>query len=442
MTNKHRAVERLKTVLIVLLACSAVFLAAQTLFPMRDQGLLSKLPSASSSPAEESTSSDLSGRFLRPAAFAVTWQDGRYGLLYHQEDSEAYTYLYSVLAEALAAADAPSAASSSAWQSALSRQSLYCEYSGSLPLDAFSFWLSGDKNTALSGYSFRALCVTAKELYFLSEDLSSAYVCSLSADLTASLNRFFTHFTPNGALFAYQDSRFVSLRSDTLLLPTTPLVPTLTGECPISASSSPSDSSYTPNDALFSALQQLSFHPQTNPLYAVGDGWAITDAGETLRVSADGTISYKRSDFDANRYLLEGAPLEWTKDLVESVLSPLAGSAHVYLQRVSTLGQTTTITYGYAFRGAKIDLSDDGWCAAFTFEGDAITSFTLRLRRYAVLEGGDVALLPQEQALAALGMDEAEENSARSLEIYYYDAGTGEAMKPFWAAKEADHGKQ
>lgn len=458
MKAKHRrALEGLKSLLIVLLACSALFLASQTLFPMREQGLLSKLP-VSAPLASEEPQTGLYSQLLRPAAFAVTREEGRYGQLYHQNSLEDYTQLYTTLAEAFTLAQSPVEISVSAWTNVLSHPGLYCEYLGAIPLDVFSLWLSGTENPTLSGHSSRYFYVTETALYFWED--STPYSCPLTTDLTPTLSRLFTGFTPNGALFAHQDTRFSPLQNHDLVLLTTPIVPTLTGEIPISASpsSDTNDPTFVPNDALFDLLQQLSFHPQTNPLYAVGDGYAITDSSETLRISSSGQISYKRSDFSTIRYFCEENPLEYTKNLVESTLGNLAGNAHIYLQNVEKSGQTTTISYGFAFYGAKIDLEDTLWCATFTIEQDTITSFSLRPRRYTVLEGGDVALLPQEQAVAVLGgfsndfpsnSSISSQNSVHlqqtrtlseadplSLGIYYYDLGTGEAIKPFWAVKE------
>lgn len=429
--KNRRALERVKSLLIVLLFCSAVFLAGQTLFPVRSEGLLSRLPSASSAPAEENPSA-FPNQMLRPAAFAVTWSEGRYGQLYYQDDTADYTQLTTLLAEAFSSAGEPAAVTQSVWRSALAQPGLYCEYLGAIPLDGLSLWLSDGENPSLSGFSARRFCVTADALYFVSDDHALPYAAPLTQSLQTALTALFAQFTPNGARFAYEDTSFSPLKQDSLVLLTTPIVPTLTAETPTAISGDTLSGSFSANDPLFSLLQTLSFHPQTNPIYAVGDGFALTDGGETLRISADGQITYKRSDFSTIRYSCEENPLKYTEKFVDSTLGSLSGSAHLYLQNVEKTGQITTISYGFSFYGAKIDLSDTLWCASFTVEDNVLTAFTLRPRRYTVLESGSVALLPQKQASAALSSSDRGVN----LLVVYADRLTGEALKPFWALEK------
>lgn len=431
--DPYRSLERVKTLLIVFLSCSAIFLASQTLFPTRGVSLLSRLPAAENTPSEES-SGGLYSSVLRPAAFAVTGSEGRYGQLYHDADEESYTQLFTPLAEALSTAGAPTPITWDRWRQALAQTGFYCQYLGSLPLDELSSWLSETPNRSLTGHYAQRLCVTADTLYFLPADGSTPYAAPLSGSLDESLSSLCAAFPSNGARFAWEETGFSALQSDSLLLFTTPVLPALTGTCPTSVSQGDvtNSSTFVANDALFAILQKLSFHPQTNPLYAVGPGFAITDSSETLRISADGTITYKRSDFSTTRYFLEENALDFTNDLARSTLGALAGDGYIYLQNVTQSGKTTTITYGYAFRGAKIDLSGAAWCASFTVEDHAITAFTLRPRRYTAVEGGDVALLPQTQAVAAL--DRSTHNAR--LGMVYADTGTGEAMKPFWALEQ------
>lgn len=419
--KRRRLWEGCKTLLIVLLTCSAVYLAGWTLFPQQIGGFLSRLPQGATSAAE--TSGSFSDQTLRPAAFAVTWEEGRYGLLYHQEDQEGYTQVSALLAEALSDAAAPTSSSRRDWLQALSAPGVFFEYLGPIPLDALAHWLSGQDNAALSGFSSQRLCVTAGKLYFQNED-QRYYSCALAPDLSGALNSLFPLFSPNGARFAKEDARFERLRADALVLPGVPSLPQLIGENPL-ALTDPA----APGEDISHMLQALSFHPQTNPLYTITGGWAITDGSETLRLSADGQLTYRRSDSADARFPIDDLA-DATRSLAEKTVGSLGGVGRLYLQSIRQGSGVSVVTYGYAYRGAAIRTGSEGWCAQFTVENGAVSSFVLNPRRYAAVENSVGLLLPQEQAAAALS-DQGEQ----ALELLYDDAGSHESLSPFWAVR-------
>lgn len=421
--KRHRLWEGVKSLLILLLSCSAVYLAGRTLFPQESGGLLSRLPQSSAVPTQ-ATQSALLSQVLRPATLAVTWDEGRYGLLHHQEDQEVYTQLTTLLAEALNGASAPSPTDRPAWNRALSQPGFFCEYLGPIPLDALARWLSGQDNASLAGVQALRLCVNAQTLFF-TDGADHYYTAPLSADLSAALEELTGELSPNGARFAGSVSGFRLLHPDSLILSLTPELPELAVSAPVVLS----DLS-APSPELVQMLQALSFHPQTNPLYAVTGGGAITDGGETLRITSAGELTYRRSGEDAARYPTGGHPLDATLTLAEATVGAVCGDARIYVKDIQTQGQTTVITYGYAYRGAAIRLEQEGWCAQFTVENGAVSAFVLRPRRYTVQEGSSIVLLPQEQAAAALRGGQKDQ----LLTPLYEDTAGAQTMVPFWAA--------
>lgn len=422
--RRRRFWEGFKTLLIVLLSCSAVFLASQTLLPHSGRALLSRLSQSTPTPGSLTTSAR-SAQTLRPAAFAVTWEEGRYAVLYHQEDQEGYAQLSAILSEALNDASAPYVITSRQWEQALSQPGIFCEYLGPMPLDALNLWLSNQENPALEGHTAWRLCVTARTLYFSASGADeSYYAAALSADLSASLDALPQRFSANGARFACEDGSYPLLRRDALVLSDTPSVPCLQGADVLSVGDDGS-----PDETLTRILQLLSFHPQTNPLYAITGGYAITDSGETLRITGS-TLTYRRQGDDLPRFPVSGSPVDATRTLAEETVGALSGDARLYLRSITREGNVTTITYGYAYRGAAIEHSGEGWCVKFTVEDNAISSFELRPRRYTVLEGQDVTLLPQEQAAAIVTQ------RGRSLAVFYEDTlSAQEQLSPFWATR-------
>lgn len=421
--KRYRAWEGFKTLLIVLLSCSAVYLAGATLFPQGTWGLLSHLgQTAQSQPLRPSV---FLNQTIRPAAFAVTWEDGRYALLSHQDDPESLDQLSAILAEALSSAGEPTPVTNQDWESALSRPGLFWEYLAPLPLDTLSRWLSGQTNTALAGLSAQRLCVADNTLYFLDDAATIYYACPLSVDLSPSLAQFDRRFSPTGARFAFEDPGYRLLRRDTLVVATTPDLPRLLAEDPLSISD-PAQ----PSGALSQVLQRLSFHPQTNPLYAVSGGYAITDGSETLRIASNGQMTYRRSQDTDPRFPVGDSYLDATRTLAEESLGSLCGSARLYLHSVSSASGVTTVTYGYAYRGAAIRVDGSDWCAQFTIEDGAVSAFTLRPRRYTALQEDRAVLLPQEQATAGLsGL------RGRTLSLLYEDDRQASPLTPFWAVR-------
>jgi len=422
--KRRRFWEGCKTLLIILLSCSTVFLASRTLLPQGGRTFLSRLSPSATGSVGSLDSLTRSAQTLQPSAFAVTWTEGRYAVLYHQEDQEGYTQISALLSEALNDAATPVPVTARQWELVLSQPGAFCEYSGDIPLDALTLWLSDQDNPVLTGYSARRLCVTAQTLYFATSGADERYYAApLSTDLSASLDYLAQRFPANGARFACEDGSYPLLRRDALVLSSTPSVPCLQGEEPFAV-----NEDGTPDATLNRILQLLSFHPQTNPLYAITGGHAITDGGETLRI-LDNTLTYRRTDDSALRFPAEH-PLDATRMLAEATVGATAGDARLYLREVATQGSVTTVTYGYAYRGAAIEQGVDGWCAKFTVEDHAITSLILRPRHYTVAEAQSVTLLPQEQAAAIVG--------ARGLElvILYEDPlGVQDRLVPFWATR-------
>lgn len=424
MKGKRRRVwERVKTLLILVLSCSAIYLAGQTFFSEQLGGLFAR--SIQTEPASPGAA-PLSGQTLRPAALAVTWSDGRYGLLYHQDDQEVITQTSALLAQALTGAAAPKTVTRQAWLQALGEPGLFCQYLAPMPLSDLSRWLSGREETNLAGVWSQRLCITAHTLYFQGEG-EVYYACELANDLSAPLGQLTEQVSANGAHFAGESDQYPNLRADSLILSLTPRLPQLLAEDPI-----PLSDPAQPPEALSSLLQTLSFHPQTNPLYPVTGGWAITDGGETLRIDPQGQLTYRRSDQSDLRFPADEPALDATRALAEATVGSLCGDARLYLQSVRQEGGQTVIAYGYAYRGAAIQTGEEGWCAQFTVKDGCVDSFTLIPRRYTAQESADALLLPQEQAAAALDPDA----SHQALELFYEDpALSSQELAPFWAVR-------
>lgn len=424
MKGKHRAQERVKTLLIVLLSCSALYLAAVTLLPGGPARLWSRLFSQGESDplANAGGQSSFLNDTLRPAALAVTGEEGRCVYLYDQPELEGYTQASTLLAEALSTAGAPQRITSAQWRQALSAPGIYLEYLGDLPLSDLSRWLAGQDNPALLGFQSRRILVGEKELYFYDEALGAPYAAQLSVRLNAGLEQLAQTLSPNGGRFAFEERGYQRLRAETLLRAYTPAMANLTADAPIAVSEDGS-----PNDVLSRLLRALSFHPQTNPLYAIPGGWAINDGGDTLRISG-GAVTFRQSGEEAPRFPTGDSPLDAARTLVEQTLGSLSGDARLYLRSLEETDGVTTVTFGYAYLGGAIQVGEGGWCAQLKLENGAITALTLYPRHYTAL-AETTTLLPQEQAAATLSG-----RGVWAIRVCYEDNRDGTPLTPFWAA--------
>lgn len=425
MKHKSRPFwERAKTLLIVLLACSALYLAAVTLIPGGPAGLWGRLfvrgdgDGLSGSGGQQTFRSDT----LWPAALAVTGQEGRYVLLYDQAELESYTQTSALLAEALSSAGTPAPISSSQWRRALSGEGIYLEYLGDLPLDDLSRWLAGQDNPALSGFQSRRILVGEGQLCFYDESRSGAYAAALSVPLTQGLDDLAQSLSPNGGRFAFEETEARRLRPETLLRASTPSMAALSADTPIAVTEDG-----VPNDALSRLLRVLSFHPQTNPLYAIPGGWAINDGGDTLRISSQGVVTFRRSEAEP-RFPAGDHPLDAARTLAEQTVGALCGDARLFLRSAAEENGVTTVTFGYAYLGGAIQVGDEGWCVQLKLEGGAVSSLTLYPRHYTAL-AEDTVLLPQEQAAAAIT-----DRGVWAMRVCYEDRRDGTTLEPFWAA--------
>ena len=138
--SKKRRIERLKSALIVLLSCSAVFLLVRTqaaIVSSEDSG------TAYQAEAEGSSSTESPGATARPLRMAAAIQRGsevvRYGVQYDQESTDSlYQQSYSLLVEALSSASQPRAVGETEFQQALSTApGLYFDWQGEIPVAVF-----------------------------------------------------------------------------------------------------------------------------------------------------------------------------------------------------------------------------------------------------------------------------------------------------------------
>jgi len=417
---RRRLIELGKDLLIAALACSAVFLAAQT-------SLLSELglAPASQAPAPQIRQPQ---EAARPYALAVRNGRGLYAAAYDPTAVDAaFDALSPLLGQALAAARDAAAISQARWEALLERPGIYCAFEGSLPLALLSDWL-GAGPSSLDGDA---------QALLLSQGTDGVWLCwregeRCFAAATAApdgLSEALAEYNPNGSAFAYalarNDDAYRTLDPYVLIPMTIPQPQVYTVTAP----------DFTADrDALERLQAALGF--QAGAAYESADGaLAITEGTDRLRVTQAGDVTYHARE--AGRWTVsapdqaptaaQAAEAAWQ---ILGAVSEWAGQATYLLTGCEETSGGWTVTFQYRLGGIPVRALEDDWCARFTVQGGQITDFALRLHTFTDA-GESTLLLPQRLAAAAL---DSLPGTGGRLALRYTDGGPG-TLTAGWTAR-------
>lgn len=368
----------------------------------------------------------------RPARMAVKNSAGRCGAQY---DAAAVDALFeqtgTLLGEALGSAGAARPVSEDLWRQALGEEGIYFDFVGAVPLSALAGWLrEGERNDLLSGEARRLLLAPGEDgavwLYYQDGWAESDFYGRATAlQVQAHLAPVTAAFVPNGAKFAFEDTRLRPCGPYTLVTNGPDRTAVYEAAAPLSAG----------GEALNGVLSALSFSGALSASYAADEGTVYRHGEDSLLLAPDGSLTYYGGDGTLYPVAREGEEpalaemIETTRKLTAAVLEPLCGAARVYLVSARQEPEETVITYGYSLDGAAVWTGDEGWCARFELKGGAVTGFTLRPRTYTALEE-ETPLMPAVQAAAAM---EAENAAGSELLLLYRDTGERE-VRAGWIA--------
>lgn len=429
--SKKRLIERIKSGLIVLLSCSAVFLLLRT-----QAVIVSSGDSGAAYPAEggASASAESPGATARPLRMAAAIQRGtevvRYGVQYDQESTDAlYQQSYSLLVEALSSAGQPRSVGEAEFQQALSSApGLYFDWQGEVPVAVLNGWLSVD-NQSLSGSVRRMVLTAAGEqvlLYYWDESAGHGWMCTSDVISASRLSEAVGALQENGALFAFESEELRSLAPYTMVLDQTPVPVVYSGSNPLSG-----------EDSRQALQEQLGF-PENSISYPAAGEQVIRSRNDTLHIAEDGRVTYEAAAEGSDRYYLSGTgvyeAVEGCRRLAQQTLGQNSGEATLYLISAEETGEGGwQVEFGYNLNGVQVRIGEEGWAARFLVEQGQITEFQLWFRSYAD-SGTTSVVLPVPQALAAM---EAKGHKGEELLLVYLDGGSEELVSASWAAARA-----
>ncbi len=434
--RRRRSAERLKSLLIAVLALSALYLCART-------GLYGDLAGVWGGlllPEQESPIPLGSAGDSRPELIPVritvrSGPSGRFAAQYDQAlTDEVYAALRGLLAEALASARPPRQMTEAHWRQALGREGVCFDFGGQAPLDALCVWLGeGSRNDALTGDVRRLLVVRDNVgdgalLCFRDETDGTYYACETALTYRGRMAESLEPYEGSGPAFVFEleDSGGAYQALDPyVLLSATPLSPRIyeAGNPLLEA------------EALDRVQRALSFRPQSDAGYQVQGGLRYREGKETLEVLDRGVIAYHASEPSASRYSLGEGPspgrtacIEAAWRLAEATLGNLSGAGRLCLLEARETASGAVVRLGYTLDGAAVALPNGAAAAQVVIQEGYITGYTLQFRRYE--DTGERSLVLRElQAAAALEV----QAPGGELALCYIDSG-GMSLEAGWVA--------
>ncbi len=442
-SKRRRTIELLKDGLIVLLICSALWLAAQTQLLGPFRGLFRE-ERTQASPGQ-SQSGERVGAAL-PMAMAVNLPGGegpelpggqgeRYGVQYDQAACEAlFRQVAGPLAETLSSAGTPRAVSREEWEQALTASlGIYMDFQGEMPISVLTNWLSG--GVSRLDTVARKLVLTVQEegvaLYYRSEEDGGYYCCQSQVVDAQALAGTLSGMTGNGTFFAFESELYEALEPDTLLPAAAPAPGTYTASNPVTGG----------QGTLEEIVGDLGFSLNSTSFYSAGeqvarsgdDNVRLSDRGVLLYTAGEDSGRYPVADREGGGALTES--VEACRQLAAAALLPRCGEARLYLISALPVPGGWDIDFGYSLNGLPVHL-DGGSAASFQVRDGAVVQFVLRFRAYASA-GAPSLVLPPRQAAAALA---AKGLAGEELLLTYTDAG-GDILSAGWSARDSGAGE-
>ncbi len=424
--RRFRAIEWAKSLLMILLALSLVYLLGRTYFLDKAREALDTLLSREPDESIGVTYEQGSAGKNEPLRLAVYHNGLRYGVQYDQDTVDADHGALSILfAEALSSAGEPVRVPEQVWQTALCSTGIYMDYYYPIPMEVLAGWLGGDAgNTALSG-SARRICLAENaaggvSLYYVDEASGRCYESETTLSLEIHLDAAVLDWAPNGAQFAFEVEGMERLDPYTLL--------TATPEPAICAVSNPLLDDENRVEELAS---KLTFHVQSD-LLDPAVGGQLMEGNDTLRLSKDGTVTFHTMGDSEFRFALpeeRSDALDYVQALAQATAGAWCGRATLCLAEINESAQQTEIVFQYCLNGIPVKLSEDQAAARFVVKNGAVTDFSLYLRCYT--DTGETSLvLPTAQAAAAMA---AMNVRGKELMLLYEDTGA-ELAEANWIA--------
>ena len=362
--RRHSGLERLKSLLIVLLTLSALALTLRVLLfnELAGQGPRGWLDNLTSLFRQEQTVSTgdpggsiQSSAAAQPVRLSVSDGSERFAVQYDTaQTDQMFSSLGILLSEALSSAAAPSEVTEQAWRDALCAPGVWFDFLGDIPLEALCAWMvEGGSNPNLTAAA-RQVAVARDDgggvsLYYHNVEDGLYYACRTAVAYEGHMDELVTGYGGNGASFVFEleeGGGYDGLDPYVLLSAATPSPAVFRASTPLSG---------TDTNAVSALQESLSFQVSSDAIYAIPGGLRLRLGRETLEIGGDGTVTYHTSEELPIRYPVgeDGYTVtelvETTRRLAADTVGRTCGAARLYLAGVETGGDgAVTVSFGYS----------------------------------------------------------------------------------------------
>lgn len=424
--GRSRLLEWGKSLLIILLAASAIYLLGETQFSEGMLGRVQSLLQSSASEHKEEGKEQAGPASVHPMKIAMMLEGGqRYGVQYDLTETDAlYSSVSTLLAEALSSAGTPRKISERAWRSGLGEVGIYLDLHYPLPLTVLSGQLGNARSGTVSPYAVRRLCLAAGrddsvDLLYIDETDGAFYSSTTTLSLRSHLEPVLAGRSANGAMFAFEVPGLENV-APYVLLTATPQPVKYKSENPL----------VSEPDRIEQLLGALSFPVRGNELDPLAGG-LLVEGNDSLRLLETGVLTFHTLGDSEFRFLLSENSLQGvlndTQKLSNATIGTWCGGASLCLAGVQETADGLEIRYQYCLNGIPVELPEGDPAARFVVRNGAITDFSLYFRSYSATEETTL-ILPERQAAAVLGSSDENE-----LTLIYQDTGS-ELVSAGWIA--------
>ena len=425
MKGKRRWLEVIKSLLILLLSASAIFLLTMTPL-VQDSGVLDLLTTRQPD-SVGSTEVTLTAAAI-PSRMAVRSGTECYGVQYDQNSvDELFARLGPLLGEALVSSTEQKIIGERLWRRYLQGEGIYFDFTGDIPLSALSSWLQPEGFCGLTAAARRILLASADndKVLLCYQDAGDGrfYACDTALTWSLHLAPAVSDISGNDAEFAFDSQTLSGLLEPYTLITEDSTRKIYNATTPLSVGGDLSD-----------LLEALEYTGRNHA--SVSGGELYLDGNDRLQIQAGGQVSYTAAQpgkypvATAGEEMTIAEAIEAARQLAESTIGAKCGEAELYLQSAQEVSDGYLIYFGYRLDGSMVWLYDKGWAAEFYVRYDHITDFTLYFRSY-VSTGADALLLSMDRAAGML--PNLVEQSCELI-IQYRDQGESQ-VQPVWVAK-------
>ena len=424
---KKKAVEWVKTALILLLTASALTLAWQTtLF----SGFINAIPlfgSVAELMKGPAGMTEMNGAELkeaaRPLSIAITNKaGGRHGVKYDIDARNAtYDRTSSILGEALGSASTLTEVSEDEWREALSGPGVYFEYIKPVRLSVLDGWVGAHIPVDAEDVLLRRVCVA------FGEDKSRLYYQDIERDLffgadTASAAgklQELENYGANDAVFAFETGIRAIARTPYMLI--------LPGSDHPNVSAAAAGSA---EELLKTVLIVLGHNEENYTTYYDNDVLVCVGTQFNIRINTNGRVLYRRTDelplSDEGQMSDISEIIEKARVIATDTIGETCGEAEVFFESLEYgPGDSHAVFFGYYIAGGRMFLQEDNHAARIRFSSGKVSEIELIFRNFS-FTGEYTRLLPEKQTLAAAGGE---------FLLSYSDTGM-ETLQPSWVRAE------